>query len=122
MLRKGARVALPFIVIGSPGQVSSKDFARGALSKPTTMIDTHVRAIWYTRVWVNNSRVHHFSPKAIEVALCQNFQFGLFHIVVVQVIQFLNAVILDISAYIDRQVFVTLQKTIVCTENNLQIR
>ena len=99
MLSEGARVALPFIVVGSPGQVSSEDFARGALSKPTAMVDTHVRAILSTRFRVHNARVHDFSPHAIEVALGQTFHFGLLHIGPVQREEFCNAVVLHVPAY-----------------------
>lgn len=106
MLSEGARVALPFIVVDSPGQVTSEDFARGALSKPTAMVDTDVRGILGTRFRVHNARVHDFSPHAIEVGLGQTFHFGLLHIGSVQREEFCNAVVLHVPAYIDSYILV----------------
>ena len=106
MISEGARVALPFIVVDSPGQVTSEDFARGALSKPTAMVDAHVRAILDPRFRVHNARVHDFSPHGIEIALGQTFYFGLLHIGSVQREEFSNAVVFHVPAYVENNMLV----------------
>lgn len=112
MLSKGAPKFLPLVVVDCPSQVRRQNFARGTLSKATTVIDTHVSAIFGTCVRLNNALVYHLSPNGIEVALAQRFQFGFVHIAFVYLEQFVKAMILNISANVDKYVFVMLSSDI----------